>query len=603
MDYMIICGPVGSGEKTAVEKIKESLGNKKVAHIDVERELCKSQKVRDKLSAASGQRVSSKQLIRMRDITESLPRKVVNDLWAEQLRFCLDELSTMPGEIKLLSCHLMLYGHVRGEFYSPIDVSAFLNISPLGSETACSSGSHDQLRPAKVLLLMDDVYDMFLRLSAKTQLYEPGALEDELQQSWLRAGNEGEENFPPLERDFREFKWKLSRLTQLLNWRHAEAVMAESLARQLRVRFSAMSVKQLSQMAANWLSNPQSQVVYLSHPIRQSRRYQAKSGNWDPFVNTFNQFQFRMLQHNISCVMPTGIDELRFESKDSPTSSRLVIGALGDRWPAPSSGISSAENNTYSPLMYSSPEGHTDFNQKDFFGEAGQRLDRAEGTEEGLAATTLLRFFIDQIGEHIAARDHLLVAHADALLVYRPLHNDDGFAGGVLEEIQHWYKREAHPRIAFVHSVEDVTTLLQKNQEDMLRTALREVSKTAVINYPPINLIDAQQICEDIYEKKNRSLLRGASQRAIEIKKDFPSLFERAKQDFAWYQLTRSYSNPPKNDVSLWIVEDEEETWLALPEISRFLETGNPVPSTSWTNKIDKIIQRLNTQDIFNTAN
>jgi hypothetical protein len=66
--------------------------------------------------------------------------------------------------------------------------------------------------------------------------------------------------------------------------------------------------------------------------------------------------------------------------------------------------------------------------------------------------------------EQLAARDHLLVEHSDAILVYRGLYNSTAFSAGVNKELSYWQKIHTSSggrksRVIFVHFLADIEKL------------------------------------------------------------------------------------------------------------------------------------------------
>lgn len=579
MSYIIISSPVGTGETDAIKKIKNVFGNDKVEHHDVETSLCLSEKARAAVSRLSGLSLSSSQTLTMREVTEDLPRKTVTSLWCEHLGSCLDKLFQSTATYKIVSCNLMLYGHVRSEFYSPVDISTFLKHG-------------EAFKPSHVVVLIDDIYDMFLRLSVETQLYDDASLAGELQQIWSGSGRPGREDFGELERSYQVFRWKLNCLTQLLEWRHAEILNAESLANQTGAKFMVCGVKQLTEMTTHWLKESEAKAIYLSHPIAQSRRNHTETGVWDHFSYGFNRIQGQMLKENLSCIMPTGIDEFRFPKSPGISGMEPSLGKLCQRWEPPSpADIGTNTGSHYASLMYSLPAGSNNINHEDFFGQAGQVLEHASTTLEGQAARTRLQAFVDRVTSQVSARDHLLVAYADALLVYRPLYNFDGFAGGVQEEILHWYKGH-RPRIAFIHFSLDVQTLFAQDEiKHRLENDARRLAVDLIHeDFKSTSKEDIERIIEEALEFTPRSMLGRLTGRAIQIKQDVPAYIDRAKESLVWYHLTRSRSIDETN-TSLWIVSDEETVWSVLPNIAKFLNETSPRPSTEWKKSIRSMLK------------
>ncbi|MBE9594757.1 MAG: hypothetical protein IMF19_14905, partial [Proteobacteria bacterium] len=157
------CAPAGTGLKGAVAKFKNAFGVNNVAHRDVEAILCGSLGAKKALSGLGYSEPSNHQdWPGMKEITWHLPRDRVIELWTDALSEGVDQLRKSNGALKLLSCHLTLYCGRREEFYSPFNVNLFEE--KVEKETI--------FKPSHLLLLIDDIYDMYLRLTDKDQLFD-----------------------------------------------------------------------------------------------------------------------------------------------------------------------------------------------------------------------------------------------------------------------------------------------------------------------------------------------------------------------------------------------------------------------------------------------
>ena len=318
-----------------------------------------------------------------------------------------------------------------------------------------------------------------------------------------------------------------------------------------------------------------------------------------------------MLEENVLCIMPTAIDEFRLRNepitsnKGSSGVRRPIIGPLQKRWLLPNSRLVKEENSApdipdpYAHLLYTSPGDDIDIDHHYFFGEAGLRLLESLGTGNrlGLDAGVLLEAFADQVRSQVSARDHLLVAHSDALLVYRALYNADGFAGGVNEEIKHWYKREDNPRIGFIHFREDIVREIKKEtiRKNMNDWSISEAARTAVQRSSgQMQEKEAKKVIESYLQPQGRSNIGNASRAEVDTKKQAPSLLNEAKISFIWEQLTkRELSSTGESSTSVWIVNNDSEIWELLPEAGKFLNAASPRPSPLWKNIVIGILTEL----------
>ena len=355
----------------------------------------------------------------MQDITRFLPRDRVIDLWTRALSKAFASLAEShaksPNVIPLLSCHLTLYSYRRSETYIAASASALMGPDATG--------------PSHILLLIDDVYDMFDRLTQPTEVFD---LVDHLQYHhadvWRGEGKSGTPRYSdPLSRRL-DLEVHVEILSLLMTWRRNDMVLAERLATELAAHFVVAGTKQLISAVSAWLTSTPPTTVYLSHPISRPRREwrnnvakgRPPAGGWPQVVHEFNRLQAALAGHDVFAVMPTAIDELRIgRSVGRPIAHRTQY--LAQRWPP----IDTRDDTlVYSPLPGAAPEF-----------EHGV-LGPVESHD--VAINTVLRVFENQIKWDIPFRDHLLVFTCHHLLVFRPLYSSGEFSSGVEAEIEHW---------------------------------------------------------------------------------------------------------------------------------------------------------------------
>jgi hypothetical protein len=589
MDYVIVCAPVGTGLKGAVAKFKNAFGGNNVAHQDVEALLCGSTEAEDALSHVGIFKPPNRQeWPEMKEITWYLPRDKVIDLWHGALRDALHELRRSNGGLKLLSCHLILYCGRRDEFYSPLDVNLFVE-----------KKGRTIPKPSHLLLLIDDIYDMYLRLTDKDQVFDTQERIDRyLERIWDEVEDkEGSQNFPPNLHSSLIFEWKLCVLSNLLSWRHSEILMAESLARQLDAKFLLWGVKQPTKIAAAWLRKSDSTLVYLSHPISRPRQQKIEGGSWPPIVPQFNELQDRLFKHNLVCVMPTAIDEYRIAQKsEEGTVLKRRLPVLEERWPSP------AENKDF--LLYIVPKNSTDMDHQEVFTNKDP-YSKSELADREVVSTQL-RSLESQIMFQIASRDHFLVSSTNGLLVFRPFYLKNEFSHGVKAEIDHWNiltcryskdpntraeKREkeedidTNRRAAFIHFDDDISSFLQFAKSDEARK--RGLDLDRLIDGNIVQRIGAEfSLADDIardayqtrkYGKSTSGLDSGRVPNATKIERALPEIFKKARITTLRVQLTGTPASSSK--VGIWIVKDEKELERYYEEIANFLKTKTSAPS------------------------
>ncbi len=381
------------------------------------------------------------------------PRQVAIRQWQSALEESIDELKQGSGEIQILSCHLTLFNAVRSEFYSPVAPSIFVD------RGFC---------PDRFVILFDDIFDMLRRLSVddpdpwKAGIFSPSLGESMFLDRAARTLDlTRSEDLVAEERSYLRTEYRVQALTKLLAWRRAEIVQAELLAGQIDAEFLPYGVKHAVDGLVNAcrLSSAASRTLYVSHPISQPRRETRKGDDWPGVVHECNRLPETLTRMSCIPIMPTAIDELRLEQSDSGLFDRAPL--LSCRWP-----------------MQSSPTGliHSDAIS---FSEAERSLLLPDAYDEmpethRVAVAGLMRGLEASISAEVPFRDHLIVAHAKDLLVYRPLYGDDStFSGGVEHEISHWEElANAAPgerHVAFIHTFDDVRSVLRAIEADSTR--------------------------------------------------------------------------------------------------------------------------------------
>jgi len=392
----------------------------------------------------------------LRDVIRAIPRVELYEQWRKAASAAIKNLvDNQTASLKFVALHLTWYNSTTSEFFSPIDASS------LGA----AGNSVD-----RIVILIDDVYDMFARLRGPQDIYSERILGYRASQLAKLAG----EDYATCSEQER-IEWRLealeSALSHLVAWRRAEMVQAENLARILNVDFTILGTKHtwtvLEQLAAS-LETPK---IYLSHRISEVRRLNKsdnrlpnKLGPWDPVAKEVNVLHQEFADRKQVLINPTAIDELRF-GDSSHGKSRSPH--LASRWPLPNDG---------SGLLYEpTNEGHE-----------YTRLLSAGLSVSNNTARSVARALASQIYFEVAFRDHIIVENTLNLCVFRPFYSGNGSAGadwsgGVRPELMHWQERRqstasgtaatGFPRVAFVHTEQEVTDRLEwlKSNSPFLR--------------------------------------------------------------------------------------------------------------------------------------
>lgn len=569
--YIIVSAPSGCGLREAISKLSAVIEDIEVQ--DVEDELCKNQHVRDAINAAGYNRPSRPS---MYDITWYLSRSQVCKLWEESVPQLITNLSDSKKKVKVLSCHLIYYSGRRAEFYSPINLNLLHN---------------NHIKPSHVILLIDDVYDMYNRLTAENALFNP---KSDLQ-GWMARIREEENvdivNLPPEELSSLFIEWQNGVLNHLLGWRHSEIVIAENTARQSKSNFLVWSTKQLTRAVAHAIQEDKPFIVYLSHPISRPRQQFIQSGppqQWPDVVGEFNRLQNEFLKQDIVAVMPTGIDELRIKKVRTQQKFLARRPLLETRWPLPAD----VKFDLYTASTTNGDINHERimwFKTWDFPNRAA--IDLPDPPSERLLerADSLVRSLEKQIELQISTRDHLFVSWTDALLVYRPFYAKGAWSGGVRAEIDHWKmlaKAEVSRRAVFIHFEEDVKNLLQYLSSDerkpqMLQEIRQEVIKIYMRQFG-LNERLANDVLDHIKAGAPRDRLDAgpAPGKDIQLMADSASEIQKIaeahwlKMRLTAYEIGAEVS---EGQVALCLVLNSDHLKREFPNLCNFIKNGKAI--------------------------
>lgn len=467
MPLTILLSPVGTGLRSIQEKLRALPG---VVLRDVEDVMITKKGLWD------DPRLRFTETRNVRELLGRMTKPEVMRLWADAFATSLDELEADEREHKVLAFHPSLFSPRRNEHFSTLGYALESSRVPSGSQ---------------VVLLIDDVFDMWTRLSQsehdlfrqsdwlrrRTETQELSFLLDP--RAAVSSGEVPAESVADAERARDHLVWSssITILSQLLSWRHLDMIGAESLADAVGCRLTTIGVKHPFTLLKLLVTHTGARSVYLSHPISRPRRAHASSGIWPDVVAESNALAQRLAARSTVLICPTAIDEYRLQraSGAAPWDVHQRDLVLSERWPALASSSDAIETSTPSSSLRQIPED----------GELVSQSDRSQ------YAKTLE----DLIFAEVPFRDHFLVQHTSSFLVYRPLYTDGKFSGGVQSEIEHWQNAVsagAHERQAlFVHTEADVRRWLEVQEgqtAEQLRTAARRSLEHS--SYAP-NVIDA----------------------------------------------------------------------------------------------------------------
>ncbi|CAN5477634.1 hypothetical protein BH10ACT2_BH10ACT2_19620 [soil metagenome] len=434
----LLCAASGTGLSKTVDRL--AIGSSRLV-VDLEHEICVGQVGDDRcIPAIEGDVPRMEQVVR-------LPRNELHEIWratvTKQVKIIHE---SAEARVSVLALHQSWFNSDTNEFFSLVE------LEPLRGTTF-----------DRVIVLVDDIYDMFSRLQGQDDLYHPAVLR---RVAGLLGNLAFSGELSAVENEVLKAQLSLEAtehaVTHLLAWRRAEMIQAENLAHSLDAELTLIAVKHNFRALESLLDSRDAQRVYLSHRISEVRRMNKRTatlpddlGRWPSVAEEVNRLHQGFAKNGHVLIMPTAIDELRFEGAVSRTSYRPY---LASRWPL---------GEPTEDLIWRSPPVH--FQHTNFFLSDGLPVDDP-------AASSVVRAVSNQIFFEIAFRDHYIVEHTPDLLVFRPFFYenfdtpviDTDWSGGVRPEIDHWIKKMEQPprvgsmrRAAFVHTDAEIKARLQ----------------------------------------------------------------------------------------------------------------------------------------------
>ncbi len=342
--------------------------------------------------------------------------------------------------------HLTWYNSNTNEFFSPV------NTQYLGRDAAAID---------QVVILIDDVYDMFCRLQGADDMYSPDVMSK--MTGLLAKFSPRAPDLDASESQMLDSRLQLEAvevaLGHLISWRRAEMIQAENIARTLGANFTVLGTKHSRRVLLSLARGWDVPSTYLSHRITEIRRMNKGTnalpeelGTWSPVSDEVNRLHVAFAEAGQLLINPTAIDELRFDDSGSGIDRSPLLAA---RWPLPSHG---------EHLLWSDPGAgpeHTALLAGD--------LPLPDPIASGVTRSLSNRIFFE-----IAFRDHIIVEHTPGLCVFRPFFCDDfgeagseaDWSGGVRPEITHWQTKvvaegSTGRRAAFIHTHLEIAARLR----------------------------------------------------------------------------------------------------------------------------------------------
>lgn len=270
--------------------------------------------VRDSLKRLN-KSISEKNIIsvqkKIEDINDAMPfRELLGapqyeqyHWWLKAFREILENDIPERADVEplFLNFHAVYYHPKKQEFFSAIDIKTLKEIKGLR-------------RIKMLIVLIDDVYDVYKRLMDEREMYED-----------VRK----KEKTEPREAIFSS----ISNITTLLVWRKVEIAFSRFIARFLDIPMFVIPTKHPSFMINRLVEKPLNElkIYYLSHPITGIRRESQK--HLPSFVGRLESIiQTIISDENTVLFLPTSIDELIIERKETSRGKYFYQPKLGQRW-------------------------------------------------------------------------------------------------------------------------------------------------------------------------------------------------------------------------------------------------------------------------------
>ena len=376
------------------------------------------------------------------------PREELFLKWKRCFGECTARLMTSrAAPFRVLCMHMSWYNPNTTEFFSPVSVGYIKRA--MGSR---------KCRIEQVIILIDDIYDMYHRLQGPNDIYRPKAIEARAERLHGLHHRGGATTLSTARSSLEAVE---SALAHLISWRQHEMLHTENLARELGAKFTVLGMKHTKKATTHLLQRNDTPKIYLSHRISEVRRMNKNTsdlptdrGAWSRIVDEVNELHALFASSRQLLINPTAIDELRFGDMSDDEQRRPLLAA---RWKI----VKPVED-----LLWECPTEGYEYTE---FLRGG--LDLPDPTATSVARSLSNRIYFD-----ISFRDHVIVEHTPGLCVYRPFFKGTmqgydsesveslegvNWSGGVKPEITHWYRktlfqRDDRRRVAFIHTKPEI---------------------------------------------------------------------------------------------------------------------------------------------------
>ncbi|MBN2209122.1 MAG: hypothetical protein JW759_07485 [Candidatus Coatesbacteria bacterium] len=317
------------------------------------------------------------------------PIPIQHKWWKEAFEHAGARIEKCVGKDVFLTLHAVYYHQKSREFVSPASMDVIRRTL--------------KGRVKALMVLIDDIYDVYLRLTTEGQMYRRVLTECDgpIQALYETAFN----------------------LISLLQWREFEIAVSRIIARYLDVPMYVVAAKHPKSMIARLITAPirKLKLFYLSHPISAVR--EQSEDLFPELIGELKRFSTLLIDdpHTV-LFMPTTIDEYRIKKKQPET----YLPELTKRWPCPC-----PPDKMLCPCMPRDLKDVNPLNPRNCLAEDPERPDITA------SISRLMAHLSEHIYRDITSRDFALVEQSkNGVVAYRPCFPSK-LAGGVRAELSH----------------------------------------------------------------------------------------------------------------------------------------------------------------------
>jgi len=367
------------------------------------------------------------------------PPRIQEQLWREAFdQFIGDLHGSEEGRFHILSFHACYYHQLKTELGCPVALDKLLRLKD---------------RVKMVITLIDDCYDIYLRLMDDHQMYAS-----------VRDPNK-------TTRDGAVFQSMIN-LIRIMTWREAEIAFSRKIAGLLEVPFFVIAVKHPRSIVSNLIERrvEDLKILYLSHHISEIRTGPSSSRGSSFPSELFSFLQRMSNDKNTLLFVPDTIDELRIE-KDA---TGAFVPKLQSGWPLPYEG-----DWLFEPL----PEGICRINPLNPQGFDYESAPKALKS----AISSVLSALDSTIREQVNSRDRTIVEQTpDGIVVYRP-YWVRRMSPGIEEELEYNLQLknasgEQYRRAYVLNTFEDVGKMLISKLFVILKSSVDEDTDSKTVH-------------------------------------------------------------------------------------------------------------------------